>query len=232
LCTGNNGELFVSSQNSNTITLLDENFKALKSAITDSKPKYLATNGHNSLYITLSNDRVIKTDLNLKFLKGFGAKGSENLHLNSPNGIAYYNNSVFICDYDNYRIQKLSEDLEYQETYPLNFKPWKIKIIKNIACIRSNSGDSNSFYNLNPFFFKTKLCRGNGDVLTHNSWFHEYKNSRKTLRCYDINGNLVDEKMIFIDGSTPLICNEYVTTYFNERFLIGLTKERKLIAFS
>ena len=41
----------------------------------------------------------------------------------------------------------------------------------------------------------------------------------------------MDEKMIFIDGSTPLICNEYVTTYFNERFIIGLTKEKKLIAF-
>ena len=168
----------------------------------------------------------------MKFVKGFGAHGSGNLNLNSPSGIAYFNNSVYICDSDNYRIQKLSEDLEYQESYPLNYKPWKIKILKNIACIRSSSGDYNSFYNLNPFYFKTKLCRGNGDILAHNAWFHEYKNSRKTLRCYDMIGNLVDEKMIFIDGFQALICQEYVITYFNEKFIIGLTKEKKLISFS
>ena len=165
--------------------------------------------------------------MDFNFIKQFGSKGSSNQQLDLPNGIEYYEDSVFVCDSDNKRIQKLSEDLVYQESYPLYFQPWNIKIIKNVACVRPNGEPNILLYQLNPFSYKTKISRGNGEIYSINSWFYVCNYFDKRIECYDINGNLVDAKnLVNIYEENNLL---YSFGYFNKRFIIGPSETKKLI---
>ena len=125
------------------------------------KPVFLTSNSKKSIYITDYDHQIILTDLNFNFIKQFGSKGSTNQQLDYLCGIDYYEESIY--DKGNKRIQKLSEDLVYQESYPLNFKLWNIKIIKNVAYIRTDGEPNISLYQLNPFSLKTKISR-NGEI--------------------------------------------------------------------
>ena len=160
-----NGHLVIAGYYSQVLKIYDSEFNLVKTIdkINNKtfRPLYLTSNGKKSIYITdCSAHQIIQTDLDFNFIKQFGSKGSSNQQLYYPLGIEYYEDSVYVCDSNNQRIQKLSEDLVYQETYPLNFHPWNIKIIKNIACVSVRaSWDPTtciSLYQLNPFSFKTK----------------------------------------------------------------------------
>jgi hypothetical protein len=169
---------------------------------------------------------IIKTDLDFNFIKQFGGKGSTNQKLFYPRGITFDEDSIYICDSNNNRIQKLSEDLIYQESYELNFAPWDIKIIKNVACIRSfGEPYSNSLYYLNPFRFKTRIGNSKSAICSINSWFYVNNYFDKRIECYDINGNLVDYK----DLDNLYEKEEYYSFgYFNNSFIIG-TKAAKIL---
>ena len=166
--------------------------------------------------------------MDFNFIKQFGSKGSSNQQLYYPLGIEYYEDSVYVCDSNNQRIQKLSEDLVYQETYPLNFDPWNIKIIKNVAGIRTNGEPYRIYlYLLNPFSFKTRISRGNGEIYLINSSFYVYHKSDKRIECYDINGDLVDGKCL--ENISEETAQNFSFGYFNNRFIIGTEQTKKII---
>ena len=90
----------------------------------------LSSNGQNSIYLTDEfNNQINQTDFDFNFIKQFGSKGTTNQQFDFPLGIEFYEDPVYVCDSINKPIQKLSEYLVYQAWYPINFKPWNIKII-------------------------------------------------------------------------------------------------------
>jgi hypothetical protein len=153
-------------------------------------------------------------------MKQFGGTGFTNQKLFYPRGITFDEDSIYICDSNNNRIQKLNEDLIYQESYPLNYRPLNIKITKNVACIRSFDNPIISLYQLNPFSFKCKISNGNCEIFSIHSWFYVINEFDKRIECYDINGNLADYK-----GLENVYEEEaeiyYSFGYFNNRFIIG-----------
>ena len=66
--------------------------------------------------------------MDINFIKQFGMKGSTFQQFDWSLGITFHEDSVYVCDIYNKRIQKLSQDFNYQETYPLNIFPSNIKI--------------------------------------------------------------------------------------------------------
>ena len=191
---------------------------------------YLTSNDKGSIYITdRKADQIIQTDLNFNFIKQFGSTGSSNQQFDKPCGLTFYENSVYVCDSINKRIQKLSEDLVYQESYPLNFKPWNIKIIKNVACISADGEPNISLYQLNPFSFKTRMCSNNCEIYSINSWFYVYNKFVKKIECYNINGDLVDKKNL--EKINEDVNQIFIFSNFNGRFIIGTKKTKKIIIF-
>ena len=227
-----NGNLAVTCRELKILRIYDSKFRFIKRIYKINNksfnPEYLTSNGKDLIYVTdPCADKIIQTDLNFNFIKQFGSKGSSNQQLDKPTGLTFYENSVYVCDKKNKRIQKLSEDLIYQGSYPLNFKPWNIKIIKNIACIRSAGSAYISLYQLNPFSFKTLISKSNFEIYSINSWFYVCNNFDKKIECYDINGHLEQEKQLenlSEDGDKYFsLCSH------DNRFMIGLRRALKIL---
>ena len=225
-----NGSLVIASLESKALQIYDKEFKLIKK-INEINHKtfttqYLTSTGKDSIYLTdLKNNQIIQTDFDFNFIKQFGSKGSTNQQLDRPFGISFHEDSIYVCDSNNKRIQKLSQDLNYEESYPLNFKPCNIKIIKNVACIRS---DSISLYYLNPFSFKVQLSNNHYEIYSINSWFYVNNKYNKRIECYDINGNMVNSKKLehVREEMIPL---HYSFGFFNNAILIGQYKKLKII---
>lgn len=204
--------------------MLDSNFKVIKtiSKINDEifTPRFITTDGRNRIFFTALKSRILKCDLDLKFIKQFGTKGSGNEQLDKPCGIKYFENFIYVCDYNNQRIQKLNEELLFKESYPLNFKPWEIEILNNIACIRSGSEASLVFYNMNPFYLKTKVNHVAGSITSFNSWFYQFDNRNTRIFCYNIHGDLVGHKLLRIDDSKNRPVCSLIINFFDEKILI------------
>ncbi len=224
------GNLVIASLESKALQIYDKEFKLIKTIDKINNqtfsPLYLTSNGKNSIYITNYNEnQIIQTDLDFNFIKKFGGKGSTNQQLDLPSGITFHGDSIYVCDSNNKRIQKLSEDLVFQESYPLNFKPWNIKIVRNVACIRLSDKHIISLYQLNPFSFKCRIGTNNCEIYAINSWFYVINQFDKRIECYDINGNLVNYKgleNIYEENQ------RYSFGFFNNKFIIGLSKPKKL----
>jgi len=184
------------------LKIYDKKFKLLKTIDKINhrtfNPQYLTSTGKDSIYLTdLKNNQIIQTDFDFNFIKQFGSKGSSNQQLNLPLGITFNEDSIYICDYGNERIQKLSQNLNYQETYPLKSNPRDIKIIKNCACIMSNvmiHGGIKLYY-LNPFLFKGEISCNKYSDFSHNEicWVvakpgTEWNGMKNTLKEYKKTG--------------------------------------------
>jgi hypothetical protein len=220
-----NGNLVITCREPNAVKIYDKEFKLIKTIDKINNqtfsPLYLTSNNKNSIYLTyISSDKIIQTDLDFNFMKQFGGTGFTNQKLFYPRGITFDEDSIYICDSNNNRIQKLNEDLIYQESYPLNYRPLNIKITKNVACIRSFDNPIISLYQLNPFSFKCKISNGNCEIFSIHSCFYVINEFDKRIECYDINGNLVDYK-----GLENVYEEEaeiyYSFGYFNNKFIIG-----------
>ncbi len=226
-----NGNLVIASLESKALKIYDKEFKLIKTIDKINNqtfsPLYLTSNGKNSIYITnYIENQIIQTDLDFNFIKQFGGKGSTNQQLDYPRGITFHENSIYVCDVNNNRIQKLSEDLIYQESYPLNFKPRNIKIIINVACIRSFDEPIISLYQLNPFSFKCEISNCNCEIYSIHSWFYVSNIFDKRIECYDINGNLVGYKVLENVYEEAEIY--YSFGYFNNKFIIGNRESKYL----
>jgi hypothetical protein len=227
-----NGNLVIASNESKSLKIYDREFQLIKTIDKINNktfsPQYLTSNDKNTVYLSdRIGHKIIQTDFDLNFIKQFGEEGSTNQQLDDPLGVIFHDNSIYVCDSNNKRIQKLSEDLVFQESYPLNFKPWNIKIIKNVACIRSNGEPYIiSLYNTNPFSFKCEISNGNSEIYSINSWFYVNNEFKKRIECYDINGNLVDYKCL--ENVYEEESQNYSSGFFNNKFIIGLSKAKKL----
>jgi hypothetical protein len=231
-----NGSLVIACRESKALKIYDKEFKLIKTIDKINNqtfvPLYLTSNGKNSIYLTdIRSDKIIQTDLDFNFMRQFGGKGSTNQQLDYPIGITFHEDSIYVCESNNKRIQKLSEDLIYQESYPLNFKPWSIKIIRNVACIGSHREPIISLYLLNPFSFKCKISDCNCEIYAIHSWFYVINQFDLSIECYDINGNLVDYKGLenVYDEKEEIY---YSFGYYNNKFIIGndQTKNLKILS--
>jgi hypothetical protein len=117
--------------------LYDQNFKLIKSL--NFKVAYITSNMVDKIYaIQCSANKITLLDLELDEIKSYGSVGSDINQFKNPYGTCFHNNFVYICDSDNKRIQKLSDNLEYINSFQIDFIPWLIQVANNIACIRSN----------------------------------------------------------------------------------------------
>ena len=227
-----NGSLVIASLESKALQIYDKEFKLIKTIDKINNqtfvPLYLASNDKKSVYLTdWIGHKIIQTDFDFNFIKQFGGKGSTNQQLDLPFGITFHEDSIYVCDIDNKRIQKLSEDLIYQESYPLYYKPLNIKITKNVACIRLSDEPIISLCQLNPFSFKCEISNGNFEIYSIHSWFFVNNQNDKRIECYDINGNLVNYKDLenVYEEEAEIY---YSFGYFNNKFIIGNRESKYL----
>ena len=177
------------------------------------------SNGINAAYLSeFSSHMIIKTDLNFNTqLALFGTscqRGTDNVHLNNPRGICFNNNSVYVCDNGNKRIQILNEDLSYQQSIKLNYEPGYIKVLNNVACVRMDDVQIICFYDLKTFN-EIKRYDHNGIIGVYRQGFIEYFHTTKSFYCYDKNGDLLEQ--IETKNDFGVLSNTFGGIVVNER---------------
>ena len=175
------------------------------------------TNDVDAVYLcNFVHNTIIKTDLNLNTqLASFGTydqKGEDNDHLNCPQGICFSNNSVYVCDSHNKRIQILNEDLIYQQSFQLNNRPGNIKVLNEVACVNLSDAKKICFYDLKTFV-ELKRYNHYGLVGVLKQGFIEYYYENKSFYFYDKNGDLLEQIQTENDfeissSSTSIVVNE------------------------
>ena len=183
-----------------------------------------------SLFILDWNShRIFKIDYEFNLIALFGGKkGNENNQLYYPTGICYRNDSIYVCDTWNKRVQKLSaSNFEFQQSFKLQFLPEKIEIVNETACIRSESDIY--FVDLETFEVKCKYSRGRPGIIgkCHLKFYEYFKNQIFT---YDENGDLIEA----ISMNTYGLFEHITSTdggiiMFNGKLTMGFSDEQKLI---
>ncbi len=56
------------------------------------------------------------------------------------------NTILYICDYNNQRMQVYTKDLEFIKSHNLEYKPWKIRASASMVCIVSDYNDFSGVY--------------------------------------------------------------------------------------
>ena len=197
------------------------------------QPRYLTTNDKTRIYIAQSDHhKITVTDLDFRLIREIGSKGDGVNQFNYPLGIFWYQGSVFVCDCENKRIQKFTENLVYQESYSFDFKPLSLRVINNFACIRSNSEDFVYFYSLNPLRLINKLnIFGHSAIFSTNFWFYVFDSVPKELNSYDVMGNKVYS--FSLDFQPDITPNEKISFELkNHNLIISCRLAKKLILFS
>lgn len=224
----------VSNYKSKSITVYDENLILIKTVLTidnnEINPFGITSNDLNRIYISddLSSS-VIQTDFNFNKIKSFDLNDRSCGGSFKPNGLCYGNNFIYVCDHDNKKIFKLTADLEFNDSYSIDYEPRSIKIIEKTLCVRRSFSEELYFYDADNFAFKCKHEDELGMISTINSMF--FKCGSSSIYCYDINGNLVGS---FSIGSLKYHRSDGfdgVMAYHGENLVIAFWDKSKLCAF-
>jgi hypothetical protein len=222
------------------IVVYDQNFNLLKNIKSlnhqDLYPSGIALNKEDEqLYIVENTKhRIILTDLDFNFIKYFGSQGSGNHEFDFPVDICFKNHSIYVCDYDNHRVQIFNKDFEFISTLKTNYGPWKIKVSNLLICVKHIMGEIH-FYNLNDLSLHRKYSGDTCGISEYNSCFYAFDlKENKKINFYDKNGDLKGE--LIIENFADYITNKYLRdgTFIDYKgdLLILSHSEKKIMRIS
>ena len=128
------------------------------------KPQGLSIRGNN-IVISQSNGFVLNYKLNGKFISKIGKSGKGKLEFNLPHGLTFnQNGDLFICDYNNNRVQILSKEFVFKNQFGQNSlkKPRDVKLTKRCIYILEESNPCLHLFDYNLILLKSVLSRGEG----------------------------------------------------------------------
>ena len=138
-----------------------------------SSPKGLLIRG-NTVFVS-HNHCILVYQLDGKFVSSIGSKGSGELRFNYPWGLSTdeYNNDIYICDYNDNRIQIISENLQFKSQFGKDTLhcPRDIKLYKDNIFILDESNPCLHIYNRDLVLQKSVVTRGIGQQVTNPSFF-------------------------------------------------------------
>jgi hypothetical protein len=228
LCALPNGHLLTLNFLRRSLTLYNTEFEVVKEIRRDHglfekicDVSCATTNNLDKIYITDNNMVVIVTDLDLNLIKSIGTKDPNPKQFYNHRSICFFNNSVYVCDTRNQKIQKMTDCLELEAVYPLEFCPVQIKISNNIACIVPSILDeceSIYFFDIDSFNLKFKYEGHYGMIELVNSYFYEFCDENRKIYCYDQNGVLFDEIQTYFEQNHYDCFN--AIAYFDEKLVL------------
>jgi hypothetical protein len=234
-----NGTLAIVNSSQKNITLHDRNLLLIKTVekINNKKfhPLRITSNDKNRIYITdLTSCQVIMTDFDFNKINAVGDKGSGEYEFNYPNGIAYFEKKLYVCDSDNKRLQVLTDNLEFERQIALDYEPWIIKIsTERVVCISQFDQAGLNFYDFDTFVIKyTYKGHGYGKISEICSYFIEACKKESKIYFYDYKGCLTNE-MFVGENMTGCLSNtaDGSMVYFNHKLIFSTSSKKKLVYF-
>lgn len=200
ICALTNGDLLCAERAQ--LTFYNKNFEIIREVKTIKNQLFngifsVTHNQKNIFFTDYSFHRVCKTNFNFDEFETIGSEGDAPDQFYYPFGVFYRDNFVYVCDRDNKRIKKLNTDLKLEMLFSLNYKPKRIKISSETACIQS-------YEYSNPVYFhdaKTFVLKFKCDVpfsimglINERFYLYCYTSPNKYfMYLYDSCGTLLDE---------------------------------------
>ena len=118
---------------------------------------------------------ILVYQLDGKFVSRIGSAGSGELQFNCPLGLSTdeSNDDIYICDYNNHRIQIISENLQYKSEFgkdTLRY-PSDVKLTQQHIYVLDQSNPCIHVYNYDHVLIMSMISRGEGNQITHSVSF-------------------------------------------------------------
>lgn len=236
ICLLPNGSLALTNYNDANITIHDKNLDIIQTVnrIDGMKiiPFGMTTDGKDKIYITeYETYSIIMTDLDFKKLNSYSVKNTEETGQYAEfDGICYSDEFIYVCDYTNKRVIKLTSNLQFLESFKVDYKPWLVKALGNTLCVKSGDSSKLCFYDKKNFELKYKYDNGNGRVSVIESGFTETNITKRKMHIFDENGTLTDTLDFNKELKDSLINGwDGCIAYFNGMLLLTSKSQEKLL---
>ncbi|KAI6647688.1 NHL repeat containing protein [Oopsacas minuta] len=182
------GDIYVADCRNNCVKVFENNGQIMfKFGDEEGEGKMYHPNGlaifGNRILIT-HQSCILNYQVNGKFTSRIGKPGKGELEFYDPSGLTFdeSNGEVYICDYNNHRIQILSKELTYKTQFGQdNLKsPLDVKLTKEFIYILDLSNPCLHLYGYNLILNKSLISRGYGLQLMYPYYFY-IDNSNNTL---------------------------------------------------
>ena len=194
----NTGNIYV-ADNFNCVKVFDNTARYLlifgdgKGEGKMSYPKGLLIRG-NRVFVS-NNHCILVYELNGKFVSIIGSEGSGELQFNSPFGLSTdeSNNDINICDYNNSRIQVISENLQYKSQFgkDILYYPLDITLCKDNIFVLDQSNPCLHIYNRDLVLQKSVVTKGRGQQVINPYFFFIDKFGYILITDYNSNSILI-----------------------------------------
>ena len=175
----NSGNIYVADNLNHCVKIFDNTAKYLlkfgdrKGEGKMSSPAGLLIRGNR---VFVSHDHCILVyELDGKFVFRIGSRGSGELQFDFPRGLSTdeSSNDIYICDYNNNRIQIISENLKYKSQFGKDtlYRPRDIKLYKDNIFVLDTSNPCLHIYNRDLVLQKSVVTRGRGQQVINPSSF-------------------------------------------------------------
>ena len=169
------GNIYVVDQNNHCIKVFDSNaryifkFGGERQRMLFPRRLFLS---ENMVLVSQSNNHCIMLyQLDGKFISKFGKNGSGRLEFNDPRGLARdtFNGDIYVCDYNNNRIQIISKQYEYKSEFGAIdlFKPLDIILHKDSIFILDISSPCLHVFNRDLTLQKSIISKGEGQQVVN-----------------------------------------------------------------
>ena len=165
------GNIYVADYDNNCVKVFDSTGKYLfKFGDNEGEGKMYLPRGvaiyEDRILITQSNHCILNYQLNGKFVSRIGRQGRGELEFNNLFSLTIdeSNGDIYICDYNNNRIQILNSDFSFKSQFgkdTLKY-PHDVKLSKEYIYVLDDSNPCLHLFNYNHILQKSVISRGKG----------------------------------------------------------------------
>ena len=201
------GNIYVADQSNHCVKVFDNSGKILfKFGDSDGEgkmelPKGLVISGdrilisHGAYYLGNPNQNILVYDLNGNFVSKIVKSGKGKIEFHFLRGLACneLNGDIYICDWNNNRIQILSEDFKFKSQFGADKlkHPRDVKLSKDYISILDESNPCLHLYSYNLVLQKRVISRGEGMQVVNPHCFFIDNSNNSIISNYNSNSILI-----------------------------------------
>ena len=147
----------------------------------------------DGILITQDNDCILNYQLNGKFVSRIGRQGRGELEFNNLFSLTIdeSNGEIYICDYNNNRIQILNNDFSFKSQFGNDTlkHPRDVKLSKEYIYVLDKSNPCLHLFNYNHMLQKSVISRGKGMEVIYPCFF--FVDQTENILISDLNSNSI-----------------------------------------
>ena len=174
------GNIYIADQSNNCVKVFDRTGKYLfKFGDNEAEGKMLYPKGvaiyGDRVIISQDNHCILNYQLNGKFISRIGKQGKGELEFDYPFGLTINesNGDIYICDFNNNRIQILNKDFSFKFQFGKDIlkQPLDVKLSKEYIFVLDVSNPCLHLFNYNHILQKSVISRGKGMQVIYPRFF-------------------------------------------------------------